>query len=97
MLRRADIAMYAAKRLNRISATFDAELERTSMRRAELSKSLSNALSNGDLRLHYQPIVETSSGRVVGGEGLARWDHSEFGLLSPDAFLDVVLIFGSSG
>ncbi len=97
MLRRADIAMYSAKRMQRISATFDAELERTSVRRAELSKGLSHALANGDLTLHYQPIVDTESGLIVGGEGLARWDHPDFGLLSPDAFLDVVLISDRSG
>jgi diguanylate cyclase (GGDEF)-like protein len=97
MLRRADIAMYSAKRLRQISATFDAELERTSMRRAELSKSLSDALANGDLTLHYQPIVDTVNGMIVGGEGLARWDHPDFGLLSPAAFLDVVLISDRSG
>jgi diguanylate cyclase (GGDEF)-like protein len=97
MLRRADIAMYSAKRLHRVSAVFDAELERTSVRRAELSKGLSDALASGDLTLHYQPIVDTMSGAIVGGEGLARWDHPVFGLLSPDAFLDVVLISDRSG
>ena len=97
MLRRADIAMYAAKRLRQISVTFDAALERTSDRRAELSKDLSAALASGHLALHYQPIVDTKSGAVVGAEGLARWDHPEFGLLSPNEFLDVVLISDRSG
>lgn len=90
MLRRADIAMYTAKRLNRVSAVFDAELERTLTRRAELSKNFSDALARGDLTLHYQPIVDTISGAIVGGEGLARWEHPVFGLLTSDEFLDVV-------
>jgi diguanylate cyclase (GGDEF)-like protein len=97
MLHRADIAMYAAKRLNRISAVFDADLERTSVRREQLSRDLSSALASGDLTLHYQPIVDTLSGTIVGGEGLARWDHPVFGLLTPAAFLDVVLISDRSG
>jgi diguanylate cyclase (GGDEF)-like protein len=97
MLHRADIAMYAAKRLNRISAVFDADLERTSVRREQLSRDLSSALASGDLTLHYQPIVDTISGTIVGGEGLARWDHPVFGLLTPAAFLDVVLISDRSG
>jgi diguanylate cyclase (GGDEF)-like protein len=97
MLHRADIAMYAAKRLNRISAVFDADLERTSVRREQLSRDLSSALASGDLTLHYQPIVDTMSGTIVGGEGLARWDHPVFGLLTPAAFLDVVLISDRSG
>ena len=97
MLHRADIAMYAAKRLHRTSAVFDADLERTSVRREELSTDLSCALASGDITLHYQPIVDTMSGAIVGGEGLARWDHPVFGLLTPDAFLDVVLISDRSG
>jgi diguanylate cyclase (GGDEF)-like protein/PAS domain S-box-containing protein len=97
MLHRADLAMYSAKRRNRVSAVFDAELEQNSIRRAELSKDLSDALASGDLTLHYQPIVDTMSGLLVGGEGLARWDHPVFGLLSPNAFLDVVLISDRSG
>ena len=97
MLRRADIAMYHAKRLHRTSAVFDSDLERTSIRRTELSKDLSEALAVGDLTLHYQPIVDTASRAIVGGEGLARWDHPVFGLLNPDEFLDVVLISNFSG
>jgi diguanylate cyclase (GGDEF)-like protein/PAS domain S-box-containing protein len=97
LLHRADIAMYAAKRLNHTSAVFDADLERASVRREELSKNLSRALVTGDLTLHYQPIIDTMSGAIVGCEGLARWDHPVFGLLTPDAFLDVVLISDRSG
>jgi len=92
MLRRADIAMYAAKRAQRTSAVFDDELERTSQRRAVLSRSLPAALEAAELTLHYQPIVDTSTGEVTGVEGLARWHHPDYGLLSPDAFLEVVLL-----
>jgi len=40
-----------------------------------------------DLVLHYQPIIEFASGRIVGFEGLVRWQHPERGLLYPDQFL----------
>lgn len=92
MLRRADIAMYAAKRAQLTSTVFGDELERTTQRRAVLSRSLPTALASKALTLHYQPIVDTSTGTIVSVEGLARWDHAEFGLLSPDAFLEVVLL-----
>lgn len=97
LLRQADIAMYAAKRSHRISATFDADLETSSDRRAALSVGLVAALESGDLRLHYQPIVDVETGRIVCGEGLARWHHPDYGLLAPAAFLDVVLLSERSG
>lgn len=46
---------------------------------------------------HYQPIVDTMSGSIVGGEGLARWERAVFGLLSPDESLDVVFASDRSG
>ncbi len=96
MLRRADIAMYAAKRAQLALAVFDDELERTAQRRAVLSRSLPTALDSKALTLHYQPIVDTSTGAIVSVEGLARWDHAEYGLLSPEAFLEVVLLSDQS-
>ena len=97
LLRHADIAMYTAKRERRVSATFDADLEQRSDRRSALSTSLSSALSTHDLTLHYQPIIEVETGRVAGAEGLARWQHDEYGLLRPDSFLDVILMSERSG
>jgi diguanylate cyclase (GGDEF)-like protein len=92
MLRRADIAMYVAKRAQLTLAVFDDELERTAQRRAVLSRSLPTALDTNALTLHYQPIVDTLTGAIVSIEGLARWGHADYGLLSPEAFLEVVLL-----
>ena len=97
MLRRADIAMYAAKRMDASWALFDAALERAAEQRVVLANSLPDALASGALRLHYQPIFDTASGRIVAGEGLARWDHDIYGLIGPDVFLDVVLMSDRSG
>jgi diguanylate cyclase (GGDEF)-like protein len=97
MLRRADIAMYAAKRRNEGAVLFDDALEHAAERRAALSNSLPDALASGALRLDYQPIFDAATGRVVSGEGLARWDHPTYGLIGPDVFLDVVLMSDRSG
>jgi len=90
VLRRADIAMYAAKqaggnRHHRYSADLDARADERERTAAELR----TALDSGRLHLVYQPIVELSSGRTVGAEALVRWDHPERGILRPTEFLAV--------
>ena len=57
--------------------------------RLTVEQELRAALDQGQLVVHYQPQVELTSGRVVGVEALARWQHPERGLLLPAAFLDV--------
>jgi EAL domain-containing protein (putative c-di-GMP-specific phosphodiesterase class I)/CheY-like chemotaxis protein len=58
--------------------------------RIELEGQLRIALATGQFVLHYQPIVELSSGQIVGAEALIRWQHPEHGLLSPARFLAVM-------
>lgn len=55
--------------------------------RAVLERELSGAFERGELTLHYQPIVQTRSERVLGAEALLRWKHDALGLLSPGAYL----------
>jgi len=50
-------------------------------------QDLSNALSNREIRLEYQPQVDMRTGQVLGFEALARWDHPAYGLLPPDKFI----------
>jgi EAL domain-containing protein (putative c-di-GMP-specific phosphodiesterase class I) len=57
--------------------------------RLELESALRRAVPGGQLRLHFQPVVEVESGRVIACEALVRWEHAERGLLAPDAFLEV--------
>ncbi len=97
MLRRADNAMYEAKRQGLRSMRFDADMEERSNRRAVLSAGLADALDDGDLQLHFQPIVDVATGGAVAVEGLARWDHPVFGLLHPATFLEVTLMSEASG
>ena len=97
MLRNADIAMYTAKRNHQNSVVFDDTLQDELDLRVALLEGLTAALEDGSLGLHYQPIVDTATGSVVGAEGLARWQHPTFGLLYPNAFLDAVLLSERSG
>ncbi|MDX6683149.1 MAG: hypothetical protein QOG94_3188, partial [Solirubrobacteraceae bacterium] len=69
-----------------------AELATQGMRRrllhaAEIEQGLRRALTDGELRLHYQPIVDLSSGRIMAVEAFVRWQHPEHGLLAPAQFL----------
>lgn len=97
MLRHADIAMYAAKRAGIAWREFDGQMEFDSDRRATLGAGLADALATGELGLHFQPIFDVVDDRIVGLEGLARWDHPIFGRLTPGSFLDVALMSESSG
>ncbi len=96
LLRHADIAMYEAKRESKMYRMFDDSLERTSTRRLSLSAALPEAIDTGELTLYFQPKIELATGRLVGAEGLARWEHPDFGVLAPAAFLDLALMSEST-
>ena len=88
LLRNADIAMYQAKRRGRSRCELYTEVMRAESRQHKvLSNELERALAGGQLRLAYQPIISTHSGRVAGAEALLRWDHPEHGTLLPAQFL----------
>ncbi|HQZ35125.1 MAG TPA: EAL domain-containing protein [Ilumatobacteraceae bacterium] len=88
LLRNADIAMYQAKRRGRSRCELYTEVMRAESRQHKvLSNQLERALAGGQLRLAYQPIISTHSGRVAGAEALLRWDHPEQGTLLPAQFL----------
>ena len=88
LLRNADIAMYQAKRRGRSRSELYTDAMRAESRKhKELGGDLERALAGGQLRLAYQPIISTHSGRVAGAEALLRWDHPERGTLLPAQFL----------
>lgn len=91
LLRQADTAMYAVKRDGKGHVgSFVEEMHQQAERRAGLVPRLQVALDAGELRLHFQPIVNLATDRPVAVEGLIRWEHPERGLLPPSEWLDVV-------
>jgi diguanylate cyclase (GGDEF)-like protein len=86
LLRRADIAMYAAKRSGE-PEVFQHELDDSSPKRLALTGELRQAIERRELVVYYQPQVDLRHGRVRSAEALVRWRHPRRGFLGPDAFL----------
>jgi PAS domain S-box/diguanylate cyclase (GGDEF) domain len=90
LLRDADAVMYEAKNLGRNRyAVFDTSLRTELMTRAELERDLHQALDRDELRVYYQPVVDSTSGKMVGSEALVRWAHPRRGLLLPGEFIRI--------
>ena len=90
LLRRADVAMYAAKdRGKQRVARYDATLDSTATEQSVLGAQLRRALDLGELHLVYQPIVALPDGAITGAEVLVRWAHPERGPVPPDVFIPV--------
>jgi diguanylate cyclase (GGDEF)-like protein/PAS domain S-box-containing protein len=90
MLRDADAAMYRGKEQGRSQfVIFDGAIRLRATERLELENDLRRAVEREELLLHYQPLVELASGRVVAVEALLRWEHPQRGLLKADQFIRV--------
>ncbi len=87
LLRRADVALYAAKEADSGSSIYRVDDDRHEPMRLSLVSELRRAIDEGELELHYQPKVELRNGQVVGVEALVRWRHPERGLVPPDDFI----------
>jgi len=88
LLSRAEAAFNTARQKGRNSYRFfTGEMNRGAMERLELATGLRRALSNGELFLKYQPVVNVPDGEVVGLETLIRWRHPELGLVMPQRFI----------
>ena len=74
----------------RTYAIFDEEMRKQQMRERQVENDIVGALENGELRLYIQPKVDMSTGRIIGGEALVRWQHPEKGLISPGEFIPVL-------
>ncbi|HYG94710.1 MAG TPA: EAL domain-containing protein, partial [Nocardioides sp.] len=92
LVRDADLAMYAAKAAGRNRVRlFTADLRAAAQHRATVASELRDAVEDGQLVLHYQPVVHLPSGRCTGVEALIRWQHPRRGLLAPADFLPIAV------
>ena len=88
VLRDADTAMYRAKAAGKSGfVIFDEGMHQQALSRLQLETDFRLALERSEFRLHYQPIIELATGKLVGAEALVRWRHPLRGLLPPSDFL----------
>ena len=87
LLRRADVAMYVAKRAGGGHAVYAPEQEAQTLRRSGLAGELRRSIPQGELVLHYQPQVTLATGAIRSVEALVRWNHPREGLMPPDRFI----------
>jgi diguanylate cyclase (GGDEF)-like protein len=89
LLREADSAMYQAKRGGHEYLVFDQALQTRATQHLKIEQALRKGLERQELLVHYQPLLDISSGRIVGAEALVRWQHPEWGLVPPLDFIPI--------
>ncbi len=88
LLKNADIAMYHAKKKGRNRFEFySKEINQKAQERFSLEQDLRKSITNQDFRLVYQPKLSCKTGSVCGVEALVRWDHPDYGPISPMDFI----------
>ncbi len=88
MLREAEIAMVQSKSdPTKRHALFEASMSRQTLERIDLESDLRRGIDRGELRLHYQPMIDLPTDRIVGFEALVRWEHPVRGLIPPLSFV----------
>ncbi len=89
LLRKADMAMYEAKRKQQNVSLYSDDLETRTRQVSEIESELSHALKNNEFSVVYQPQVDAYSYQVLGIEALIRWNNPKIGFVPPDLFIPV--------
>jgi diguanylate cyclase (GGDEF)-like protein/PAS domain S-box-containing protein len=88
LMKNADIAMYQAKEEGKNTCKFySADADVHSLQRLALESALRRGLERDEFFLHYQPKVDLATGEITGAEALVRWQHPDFGAMSPAQFI----------
>ena len=95
LLKRADVAMYDAKRNHLANAVYAPGRDSHSLRRLAILSELRHAVEKDQLELHYQPVLDLRSGGVSHAEALVRWRHPQHGRMPPDEFIPLAEQSGS--
>jgi diguanylate cyclase (GGDEF)-like protein len=90
LLRRADVAMYAAKEGGGGYEVYSPQMDQHNPSRLTLVSQVRPGIERDEFEMYFQPKVRLSDGRVAGAEALIRWNHPERGLVSPDEFIPLV-------
>ena len=95
MCDKALIAVESIKhQYNDMIAYYDDDMERELKKHEQIISGMRKALDNDEFKVYYQPKYDIGTERVIGAEALVRWDHPEYGLMTPDQFIS---IFENSG
>lgn len=89
LMRRADMAMYAAKQENAGYAIYSPQHEKHNSSHLILMGDLRHAIDRNEFFLAYQPKIDLQTGSIIGVEALVRWQHPSRGLISPDQFISL--------
>jgi len=89
LLQKADVAMYNAKKMGKNTYSFyNLELTKKALQHTTLSTQLKIALQNDELKLHFQPQVDSHSGKIIGVEALLRWPNAKASI-PPSVFIPI--------
>jgi diguanylate cyclase (GGDEF)-like protein/PAS domain S-box-containing protein len=88
LIKNADMAMYSAKQAGKnVYRYFTEDMNADAKERLELSNDLRNAIQNNQLKLYYQPIIDTQTNTLYACEALVRWEHPKYGIIPPENFI----------
>ena len=91
LLRNADTALYRAKAQGGACHTvFDQTMHQRAVALWQIATQAQFAVQREELKLHYQPIIDITTGKVTGVEALLRWNHPQHGAISPGEFIPVM-------
>jgi diguanylate cyclase (GGDEF)-like protein len=87
LMRRADVAMYQAKKNDMGYTIYNAAMDSQSLFELTIEAEINRAMDNGNFQLHYQPKIDMRKNCIAGAEALLRWKHPEHGMIPPDQFI----------
>jgi diguanylate cyclase (GGDEF)-like protein len=95
LVRRADVALYAAKDSGKMCAVaYQPTLDQGLREKLQLRDALAGALVNNELKMKYQPFFDARTGEMIGVEALTRWEHPDNGPIPADVFIPIAEEFG---